>query len=302
MVMGEISSKSATTLATNKTKYNGYEFNAELDINLYESFYRLHDPQIGRFWQLDPKPNEEISLYSAMNNNPVLYADPLGDTSLYFNSQGQQIGVINRGSGVTAIEVGDGYAKLVGMGINAINANKDLSDKEVGAFDALLQSIGTAYNVSSFEKFYNDNQVDAKSFAGKSTKDMKNFKYDGKPMKLKAEVYGDLVLDKGVVTMGTGKTSTGSANMGFFDDIPRAKNSVADIHIHPIAETGRFTYDLITGSITTSRSGSIIAGPSGSDMGHAQFNQGTYRSVVVDLKNVYLYKGPGTPMIVIPRK
>jgi len=77
--MAGISSKSAGGLE-NKKKYNGYEFNSDFDINLYESFYRSHDPQLGRFWQLDPKPNEFESLYAAMGNSPVTKFDLLGDT------------------------------------------------------------------------------------------------------------------------------------------------------------------------------------------------------------------------------
>lgn len=64
----------------NKRKYNGYEENKTFDINLYESFYRSHDPQLGRFWQIDPKPTDFESLYAAMGNNPIKNIDILGDS------------------------------------------------------------------------------------------------------------------------------------------------------------------------------------------------------------------------------
>lgn len=64
----------------NKKKYQSYEYNTDFDINLYETFYRSHDPQIGRFLQLDPKPTEFESLYAAMGNNPLRNIDILGDS------------------------------------------------------------------------------------------------------------------------------------------------------------------------------------------------------------------------------
>ena len=79
--MAGISSKAAGKLE-NKKKYNSYEFNSDFDINLYESFYRSHDPQIGRFLQIDPKPNDLESPYAAMGNNPILNFDALGDTTV----------------------------------------------------------------------------------------------------------------------------------------------------------------------------------------------------------------------------
>jgi RHS repeat-associated protein len=78
--MAGISSKAlAFGGAENKKKYQQYEFNNDFDINLYESFFRTHDPQLGRFWQIDPKPSDWESPYVAMGNNPVRNMDPLGD-------------------------------------------------------------------------------------------------------------------------------------------------------------------------------------------------------------------------------
>jgi RHS repeat-associated protein len=79
LTMAGISSKAAN-MVENKTKYQQYELNTDFDINLYESFYRSHDPQLGRFWQIDPKPNEFESPYAAMGNNPISNIDILGDT------------------------------------------------------------------------------------------------------------------------------------------------------------------------------------------------------------------------------
>jgi len=72
----------------NKYMFNGIEQNNDFDLNMYDAYYRNLDPQIGRFWQIDPKPNFGESLYSAMSNNPILYSDFLGDTVKYANGAG----------------------------------------------------------------------------------------------------------------------------------------------------------------------------------------------------------------------
>lgn len=78
--MSGISSKAAGLLE-NKKKYNGIEFDNDLDINTYEANLRDLDPQTGRWWQIDPLTDkmEMWSPYVSNYDNPIRYSDPLGD-------------------------------------------------------------------------------------------------------------------------------------------------------------------------------------------------------------------------------
>ena len=97
LTMSGISSKAAGKLE-NKKKFNGIELNTDFDLNIGEALFRTHDPQLGRWWQPDPKAESflDLSPYSAMGNNPISITDPLGDSipTKFYDTKGNQTNTI----------------------------------------------------------------------------------------------------------------------------------------------------------------------------------------------------------------
>ncbi|OYZ02511.1 MAG: hypothetical protein B7Y37_01585 [Sphingobacteriia bacterium 28-36-52] len=112
LTMGGVSSKAAGALENDK-KYNSIELNEDLGLGTYDAFYRTLDPQIGRWWQIDPRcePHEdedELSLesltpYNSMGNEPIRHSDPKGDIFGIDNLIGAAVGaLIDYGSQVAS--------------------------------------------------------------------------------------------------------------------------------------------------------------------------------------------------------
>ena len=63
----------------NKFLYNdGTERINDLDLGVDMTAFRVHDPTIGRWWQIDPIEKYHESPYAWVTNNPIRYNDPLG--------------------------------------------------------------------------------------------------------------------------------------------------------------------------------------------------------------------------------
>jgi RHS repeat-associated protein len=58
-----------------KYQYNGIELNNDFGLMINEARYRTLDPQLGRWWQIDPEV-EQFEAWSAYNSNldnPISY-------------------------------------------------------------------------------------------------------------------------------------------------------------------------------------------------------------------------------------
>jgi RHS repeat-associated protein len=79
-------SDEAMNKLTSRNKFNGgTELEEDYGVNLYSTFYRQYDPQIGRFSGVDALAEQAIGLsaYQFGNNNPLSFNDPSGLQSRY---------------------------------------------------------------------------------------------------------------------------------------------------------------------------------------------------------------------------
>ena len=163
LTMAGISSKAlAPGYVENKKQFNGIEHTTDFDLNQYDAFYRNYNPQIGRWFQIDPKPTDYESPYAAMGNNPILYSDFLGDTSIFYNAGGIQIQKMDDGSKNNTITViPEDKQKGFDFYVNSGAAKGFFKDADGnfdnGAYVGMLRTIGITYDYDSYFTYFDQN-------------------------------------------------------------------------------------------------------------------------------------------------
>lgn len=60
-------------------KYNGKEWQDELNLNLYDYGARNYDPALGRWMNVDPLVEQTMDAYGYCYQNPIKFVDPTGE-------------------------------------------------------------------------------------------------------------------------------------------------------------------------------------------------------------------------------
>ncbi len=221
LTMAGISSKTIGKLE-NKHKFNGIELNEDLGLNTYDAFFRSLDPQIGRWWQIDPECDisirsknsnedddeedetdlESLTPYNSMGNNPIKYSDPKGDIFGINNLIGAVVGaVVDYG-----VQVATNYA----------NGNSNPWTRNIN-----LTSVGTAFVAGAITSGGSAVKGGIKvsaalvnnTFEVKTSKDGLKFSVEKNPINVVKNATIDMVADASFKKVG-GVTTKGMAKVG----------------------------------------------------------------------------------------
>jgi len=132
--MAGINSRALGGSVDNFRKFNSIEFDSTFGLNEYEAFYRDLDPQIGKWLQIDPEIEKQYGLspYTAMDDNPVLKSDPLGNVA--------EVGKEEHKSGVL-----EKAGNIIMKGVSWINEN-------INPLTPIVETItGKAFNEGKFD-------------------------------------------------------------------------------------------------------------------------------------------------------
>jgi hypothetical protein len=246
-----------------------------------------------------------------MGNNPILYSDFLGDTSIFYNAAGAQINRVDDGSKKNSYTIipedrQKGFDLIVGAG-DAMKAYYTDADGNfnAAAYAEGLRGVGTTYDVQAFSDFYNKNgsAFTATNVGGVSVENA-SVEVNGKsvdPNSLKAEAAGNLVLKGGVVTVGNNPATTTNSMTRSDPDKPGYESGkVGGIHTHPVPGARTVRIDSRSGVTTIIP----ISGGRPSPGDHSEYTRSGqgYRFVMVDKKNVYLFNSDASQTITIPRR
>ena len=288
--------------------FNGHEHAPELNNDSYSAQFWQYDARLARRWNIDPKPIVGTSEYSAFNNNPIIFSDPLGDTTGYYTNKQELI--------FTTYE--KGYNRIMILNDNKVEAmrkyaaeNKDKVDNfrnKVNNFyevdeDFKRLGYGTVYDLHNFESFYDNHQFKGEVYkiGGGILKTAFNIKLNGKSISqekliefvkstgLGPEYIGSLVMKGGIAQVGDDISNDG--------DLTKVSTNGRSAHIHnhpPIVLDLTFNYKFgMIGKEQTGYSSTYLpvlnSGMDAHD--HSMASPSGLRSVLIDGNKIYLFNG-----------
>ncbi|MFX1706518.1 hypothetical protein PV783_21295 [Chitinophaga sp. CC14] len=263
----------------NRKEFNGIEHTTDLDLNQYDAFYRNLDPQIGKWWQIDSKPNHVESPYASMSNNPIGMVDPLGDTTQYMDHNGNSLYVSNdnlpNALTVTPEQNSGGFALILAF----LNTKYGAKYKNNNSLNEVLRKTGKSYSADQYFKLYDEHQD----------------KYNGKdevPVDGKGPLYKEFKIqvfdDNGDMTARGNSDNDGTPGLSIVDQ----GDAAATLHTHP--NEGRRVRK-------NSGIGSYGVGESGmeTDLWKTTQKPGSgYFNIVVTQGQVRLYNSSGVKIII----
>ncbi|MCX6323572.1 MAG: hypothetical protein NTZ41_05165 [Sphingobacteriales bacterium] len=108
--------------------FNGQMKSTEINENSYTAEFWEYNAALGRRWNVDPKPNPYISNYATFANNPIFFADPLGDTTKYFSMAGKELGTINNDGALNRVKVEEKLFNIFDAAARKDGKNPDAND------------------------------------------------------------------------------------------------------------------------------------------------------------------------------
>jgi RHS repeat-associated protein len=79
---GRIYNNTSANDSSYRYGFNGQEKSREIGSGLYNAEFWEYDSRIGRRWNTDPKPNDGVSFYACLGNNPIWNKDVFGDSDI----------------------------------------------------------------------------------------------------------------------------------------------------------------------------------------------------------------------------